>query len=112
MKSQINLNNKIIEIQITISIVKVSEHFSTMLVLSGVFNSRILDTMNYTNRDYVHVNYTLLLVIYSMLLVNGSQSKNVSYGPIAIADWSIIVQCHQTWVLASICAVVEMGILH
>jgi hypothetical protein len=38
-----------------------------MLVLSGVFNTRILDTMNYTNQDYVHVNYTLI-VIYSMLL--------------------------------------------
>jgi hypothetical protein len=36
------------------------------------------------------------------------------YGPIAIADWSIIVQMAsigQTWVLASIGAVVEMGIL-
>jgi hypothetical protein len=36
------------------------------------------------------------------------------YGPIAIADWSIIVQCHlfgQKWVLASIGAVVEMGVL-
>jgi hypothetical protein len=77
MKSQINWNNKIIEIQIIISIVRVSEHFSKMLVLSGAFNTRILDTMNYMNQDYVHVNYTLL-VIYSMLLVTGSQSKNVS----------------------------------
>jgi hypothetical protein len=36
------------------------------------------------------------------------------YGPIAITDWSIIVQMPsigQTWVLASIGAVVEMGIL-
>jgi hypothetical protein len=48
-----------------------------MLVLSGVFNTRILDTMNYTNQDYVHINYTLI-VIYSMLLVTGSQSRNVS----------------------------------
>jgi hypothetical protein len=47
-----------------------------MLVLSGVLNIRILDTMNYTNQGYVHVNYTLI-VIYSMLLVTGSQSKNV-----------------------------------
>jgi hypothetical protein len=31
----------------------------------------------YTNQDYVHVNYTLI-VIYSTLLVTGSQSKNVS----------------------------------
>jgi hypothetical protein len=77
MKSQINWNNKIIEIQIIISIVRVSEHFSKMLALSGVFNTGILDTMNYTNQDYVHVNYTLI-VIYSILLVTGSQSKNVS----------------------------------
>jgi hypothetical protein len=59
-----------------------------MLVLSGVFNTRILDAMNYANQDYV----------YTMILVTGSQSKNVmflpGYGPIAIADWSFIVQCH------------------
>jgi hypothetical protein len=69
-----------------------------MLILSGVFNTRILDTMNYVNQDYMHVNYTLI-VVYSMLLVTGSQSKKrlmflPGYGPIAIADWSIIVQCH------------------
>jgi hypothetical protein len=58
-----------------ICIVRVSEHFSKMLVLSGVFNTIILDTMNYTNQDYVHINYTFI-VIYSMLLVTGSQSKN------------------------------------
>jgi hypothetical protein len=40
-------------------------------------NTRILDTMNYTNQVYVHANYTLIF-IYSMLLVTGSQSKNVS----------------------------------
>jgi hypothetical protein len=35
------------------------------------------------------------------------------YGPIAIADWSIIVpSIGQTWVLASIGAVVEMGVLN
>jgi hypothetical protein len=39
-----NWNNKIIEIQIIISIVRVSEHFNKMLVLSGVFNKRILDS--------------------------------------------------------------------
>jgi hypothetical protein len=35
------------------------------------------------------------------------------YGPIAIADWSIIAMTSigQTWVLVSIGAVVEMGIL-
>jgi hypothetical protein len=61
------------------SIVRVSEHFRKMLVLSGVFNTRILDTMNYVNQDYMHVNYTLIvIVVCSMLLVTGSQSKNVS----------------------------------
>jgi hypothetical protein len=61
-----------------------------MLVLSGVFN-----TMNYVNQDYMRVNYTLI-VVCSMLLVTGSQSKMSlpGYGPIAVADWSIIVQCH------------------
>jgi hypothetical protein len=54
--------------------------------------------MNYTNQVYVHINYTII-VIYSMLLVTGSQSKNVScffldMAKIEIADWSIIVQCH------------------
>jgi hypothetical protein len=57
-----------------------------MLVLSGVCNTRILDTMNYTNQDYVHVNYTLI-VIYSMLLVTGSQSKNVSCFCLDMAAW-------------------------
>jgi hypothetical protein len=41
--------------------------------------------MNYRNQDYVHVNYTLI-VIYSMLLVTGSQSKNVSYFCLDIAQ--------------------------
>jgi hypothetical protein len=77
MKSQLNWNNKIIEIQIIISIVRVSEHFNKMLVLSGVFNTRILDSTNYANQDYMRVNYTLI-VVYTMLLVTGSQSKNVS----------------------------------
>jgi hypothetical protein len=27
--------------------------------MSGVFNTRIFYTMNYTNQDYVHVNYLL-----------------------------------------------------
>jgi hypothetical protein len=87
-----------------------------MLVLSGVFNTRILDTMNYTNQDYAHVNYTLI-VIYSMLLVTGNQSKNVScfcldMAQIAIAsNHCAMPSIGQTWVLASIGAVVEMGIL-
>jgi hypothetical protein len=36
------------------------------------------------------------------------------YGPMAIADWSFIVQCHllvKTWALAYIGAVVETGVL-
>jgi hypothetical protein len=69
-----------------------------MLFLSGVFNTRILDATNYTNQDYMRVNYTLI-VVYTMLLVTGSKSKKrlvflPGYGPIAIADWSIIVHCH------------------
>jgi hypothetical protein len=48
-----------------------------MLVLNGVFNTRILDATNYANQDYMRVNYALI-VVYSMLLVTGSQSKNVS----------------------------------
>jgi hypothetical protein len=48
-----------------------------MLVLSGVFNTRILDATNYANQDYIRVNYTLI-VVYTMRLVTGSQSKNVS----------------------------------
>jgi hypothetical protein len=63
MKSQLNWNNKIIEIQIIIRIVRVSEHFIKLLVLSGVFNTRILDA---TNQDYMRVNYTLI-VVYTML---------------------------------------------
>jgi hypothetical protein len=73
-----------------------------MLVLSGVFNTRILDAMNYGNQDYMRVNYTLI-VVYTMLLVTGSQSKNVNH----CASPSI----GQTWVFASIGAVVEMGVL-
>jgi hypothetical protein len=62
-----------------------------MLVLSGVLNTRILDATNYTNQDYMRVSYTLI-VVYTMLLVTGSQSKNIAC--VLIADWSIIVQCH------------------
>jgi hypothetical protein len=69
-----------------------------MLVLSRVFNTRILDATNYANQDYMRVKYTPI-VVYNMLFVTGSQSKNIScfcldHGPIAIADWSIIVHCH------------------
>jgi hypothetical protein len=83
MKSQLNLNNKII-IQIIISIVRVSEDFSKMLVLSGVFNTRILDATNYANQDYMRVNYTYSCLHYALSIQQ----------PIEIADWSIIVQCH------------------
>jgi hypothetical protein len=68
-----------------------------MLVLSGVFNTIIVDTTNNASQDYMCVNYTLI-VVYSMLLVTGSQLKTShvlpGYGPTAIADLSIIVQCH------------------
>jgi hypothetical protein len=68
MISELYWNNKIVEIQIIISIFRVGEHFSKMLVLSGVFNTRILDATNYANQDYMCVNYTLI-VVYTMLLV-------------------------------------------
>jgi hypothetical protein len=54
---------------IIFSIVRVSEHFSKMLVLSGVFNTRILDATNYVNQDYMPVN-CMLIYVY---LVTGSQ---------------------------------------
>jgi hypothetical protein len=69
-----------------------------MLALSGVFNTRILDTMNYTNQVYVHVNYTL--ISYLLYAISNRQPIKKclmflpGYGPIAIADWSIIVECH------------------
>jgi hypothetical protein len=110
--------NKIIEIRIIISIVRVIEHDSKMLVLSGIFNTRSLDATNYANQDYMRVNYTLI-VVYTMLLVTSSQSKNVSCFCLDMAQWrSLIGQslCNvpsigQTWVLASIGTVVEMGVL-
>jgi hypothetical protein len=61
---------------------RVSEHFSKMLVLSGVCNTRILDTMNYTNQFYVHANYTLIYLLYA---TSNRQP---------IKKRSIIVQCH------------------
>jgi hypothetical protein len=70
-----------------------------MLVLSGVFNTRILDATNYANQDHMRVNYTPI-VVYTMLLVTGQPIKKTSnvfawiWPNIAIADWSIIVQCH------------------
>jgi hypothetical protein len=48
-----------------------------MLVLSEVFNTRILVAMNYANQDYMRVNY-ILIVVYTIPLVTCSQSKNVS----------------------------------
>jgi hypothetical protein len=54
-----------------------------MLVLSGVFNTRILVATNYANQDYMRVNYTLIVVYTIPTLSN-----------LAIADWSILVNCH------------------
>jgi uncharacterized membrane protein required for colicin V production len=63
------------------------------------------------------------LYTYSCLLYAPSNRQPIKkrlmflhgYGPIAIADWSIIVQCHllikHGLILTSIGAVVEMGIL-
>jgi hypothetical protein len=72
------------------------------------------------NQDYMRVNYTYGCLHY--VLSNRQPIKKCltflhGYGPIAIADWSIIVNhcampsIGQTWVLASIGAVVEMGVL-
>jgi hypothetical protein len=41
-------------------------HFSKMLVLSGVFNTRMLDTMNYVNQDYMHVSYANSCLLYAL----------------------------------------------
>jgi hypothetical protein len=43
-----------------------------MLVLSGVFNTRMLVAKNYVNQDYMRVNYTLI-VVYTIPLVTCSQ---------------------------------------
>jgi hypothetical protein len=45
-----------------------------MLILSGVFNTRILVATNYANHDYMCVNYTLI-VVYNITLITCSQSK-------------------------------------
>jgi hypothetical protein len=59
----------------------------------------------------------LYAVVYSMLVVTGSQSKNVCFC-LDMAQWRspigqscAMASLGQTWVLASIGAVVEMGIL-
>jgi hypothetical protein len=72
-----------------------------MLVLSGVhvFNTIILDATNYANQDYI---YACQFHTYSCLHYALSNRQPIKkrlmflpgYDPIAIADWSIIVQCH------------------
>jgi hypothetical protein len=90
-----------------------------ILVLSGVFNTTILDAPNYVNQNYIRVNYTLI-VAYSMLLATGSQSKNVSCFCLDMAQYrslngqslcNAIYWSNMGTVLASIGAVVEMGVL-
>jgi hypothetical protein len=83
-----------------------------MFVLSAVFNTRIKDTFELREpRLYACQLYTYSCLLYA--LSNRQPIKQnlmflPGYGPIPIADWSIIVQFHgQTWVLASIGAVVE-----
>jgi hypothetical protein len=68
-----------------------------MLVLSGVFNTRILDTMNYANQDYARQLYAHSCLLYALSNRQPIKKRLMflpRYGPIAIADWSIIVQCH------------------
>jgi hypothetical protein len=70
-----------------------------MLVLSGVFNTRILGATNYANQDYMGVNYLLIICLH-YTLSNRQPIKTrlmflPGYGPIAIVDWSITVHCHR-----------------
>jgi hypothetical protein len=69
-----------------------------MLVLSGVFNARIWDTTNNAKqRLYVCQLYTYSCLIYALSKRQPIKKLLMflpGYGPIAIADWSIIVQCH------------------
>jgi hypothetical protein len=65
-----------------------------MLVLSGVLNTRILNTMNNANQDDMRVNYTLIDALSNRQPIKKRLMFLPRYGPIAIADWSIIVQCH------------------
>jgi hypothetical protein len=45
---------------------------------------------NYVNQDYIRVNYTLI-VVYSMLLVTGSQSRNISCFCLDMAQWRSLI---------------------
>jgi hypothetical protein len=109
MKSQLSWNNKIIEIQIIIRILRVSEHFSKMLeyLIQEFWMIR-------TTRTKIMCVSITYMVVYSMLLVTGSQSKNAWIWP--NSDRWLVVHCAmpsigQTWVLAPIGAVVEMDVL-
>jgi hypothetical protein len=87
MKSQLNWNNKIIEIQIKISIVRVN-------ILAKCWF--------WVEREREPRLYACQLHTYSCLhyaLINRQPIKKrlmflPGYGPIAVADWSISVQCH------------------
>jgi hypothetical protein len=61
-----------------------------MFVLSGVFNTRILDAANYANQDYMHVNYTTYSCLHYALSNRQPIKKHPmflpGYGPIEIAD--------------------------
>jgi hypothetical protein len=85
------------------------------------FNTRILDATNYANQDYMRVDYTFI-VVYTMLWVTGSQSKkrlDVFAWIWPNSDRWLVNHCAmmpsisigQTWALASIGAIVEMGVL-
>jgi hypothetical protein len=58
--------------------------------MSGVFNTRILDATNYVNQDHMRVNYTPM-VVYTMLLVTGGQSKNISCFCLDMAQWRSLI---------------------
>jgi hypothetical protein len=68
-----------------------------MLVLSVVFNTRILDATNYANQDYMRVNYTYIYLHCALSSWQPIKKRLMflpGYGSVAIADWAIIVHCH------------------
>jgi hypothetical protein len=71
-----------------------------MLVLSGISNTRILNATNYYELHKPRL-YACQLHNYNCLHYALSNRQPIKkrpflpgYGPIAIADWSITVQCH------------------
>jgi hypothetical protein len=56
--------------------------------------------MNYANQDYMRVNYTYSCLLYALSNRQPIKKRLMflpGYGPIAIADWSIIVGFSVYW---------------